>query len=816
MKQLSATSRILLLTVAISAVPVAFLQAIRLATGAPFAWAGLAALWTLVAGVLALTHWTRPYATGRNAIVWPWLGVGALGLGAGAIVTYLAVSTTWAAWLALFALYFLLLGLDCALADGASHLWRWGVHGGLVLLGGVVPVAFAQVESHFAEEEFFVSLQVLVLGVFTSLMLGVQGLLGRWGSRRTHSGLRLDRRWLALGVGVVAAVGLGAAAHTYQRSFYPIQAPAFSGISPENPFLCGEVPPDPAVYDSEAVLGDLMERLAANPYSGPPEFAMLALVTGERQWAQAFHESLLSEAAKGLFTGPAHSVKSVQYLAAQRAYYLPRIRAAFPELFSDDESAQLDAWFAAINRRALSVEPVDWMYGLAFSKWPEGPYENQENGAGLLALLETEDLAAPVLSLANQDYLQRNPRGWLARFRNTDDAYIYQPEWIDNAYFQSLYTGMASAENMGLSFEWLLLQALPDGVPLRYNHPYDVSLAGTAYLAAQMLGDDRYVWLAGRVLAASQARGDRVSAQPGAEQLVPLTGRSPTQGSCLLYGDSGLPNQAGPLAPDKIVFRDGWAEDAAYMLLNLRFTGWHRYKATNTVSLLYQGGPLVSDALDGESFSWLPEGRSAFRDKRIPRENLNGLLIPRSGMSGALYGLTSIGGPWAQDPPYYAEVVAFETAAEKDWSHTRLTDWRGWHHDRWIYFYHDGGPIVVVDSAQGPPGEKAALVWHLSNEGTQVGQRIRLRHGAQPAEVLLLAAEQGPTGRGGMRAADGTAGQLVSYNAPDDGRVQAITLFLLGEWVGAKVELDEEEQVLRVVQGKEQIALPLPMAGEIE
>jgi len=30
-------------------------------------------------------------------------------------------------------------------------------------------------------------------------------------------------------------------------------------------------------------------------------------------------------------------------------------------------------------------------------KWPKGPYENQENGAGLLAMLEAEGLANPAL-----------------------------------------------------------------------------------------------------------------------------------------------------------------------------------------------------------------------------------------------------------------------------------------------------------------------------------------------------------------------------------------------------------------------------------
>jgi len=55
------------------------------------------------------------------------------------------------------------------------------------------------------------------------------------------------------------------------------------------------------------------------------------------------------------------------------------------------------------------------------SQWPEGPYENQENGAGLLALLEAEGLTDPALSPANRAYLARNRRGWTARFRVAED-----------------------------------------------------------------------------------------------------------------------------------------------------------------------------------------------------------------------------------------------------------------------------------------------------------------------------------------------------------------------------------------------------------
>jgi hypothetical protein len=737
----------------------------------------------------------------------------ALGIGVGAALLYTVQGTTWTAWLVLGVLYLLLLGLHRGLTSNGNTSWRWGIRGLLVVLGGLIPVAIVQIESHFAEEEFFVALQALVMTIFCALLLVTQRLLLRKEPTPTRSRLSLDRRWTGLLLFLLTLIGLGVTVRAYQHSFYPAEAPAYKGISPESPFMCGHVSPNPDSYDGTEVFQRILARVEANPHPRPPEYGMLALGTGEYRWAEAFRQSILEEATAGRFTEPTGSIKWFQYAAALRAYYLPRVRASFPDLFSTDDWRQLQSWFAAINRRALTVEPVDWMYGLAFSKWPEGPYENQENGAGLLALLEAGDLAAPDLSPANRDYLERNQRGWLTRFRNTDDAFIYQHEWIHNAYFQSLYTGPLPEENTRPSFEWLLLQALPDGAPLRYNHPAYPSLAGIAYLGAHLLDDPRYIWLAGRALDYAEEQDAYLYAQPGVEQPLGLAGQSPTQGSCLLYGDSGLPNQEGPLAPDKIVFRDGWLKDSSYLLLNLRFSGWHRYKATSSVTLVHQGMPLASDALEGKPSRWLPEGRSLFRDKRIPRENLNGLLFTRRGMSAALYHLNGIGGPWAQDPPYYAEVLAFETGDERDWSHTRLADWHGWQHDRWIYSYHDQGPLIVVDAAIGPPQGQAALAWHLAADGTVEGQRIKLRSAGQPAEVLLLAADQDATASAMPITLNGGTGRDVVYYAPTEGQAKMITVLLVGDWLGARTGIDKEGQVLRITQGDTVITLPLP-SGE--
>jgi hypothetical protein len=804
--------RVLLLWAVLSVVPVAFLEGLRLAVGAPFSWDGLVARWVFVVVLLFAARWTCPCLTGGGLWAWPWSGILVAGVGGGATLVYAVTQTTWAAWAMMGALYVLLLGLDTALGGRQSLLRRWGVHGLLALAGGLIPVAISQIESHFADEEFFVALQALALAFFWTLLLAVKASLPWERVTLARQGLRFDRRWLAVLLVLLAFLGTGVTVRAYQRSFYTLQAPAYPGISYETPFLCGESSPDSQTFDGHKVFQRLLARVEANPHKGPPEYGMLALGTGEQGWAQAFRESLLGEVAKGRFTGPAHSVKYAQYEAALRAYYYPRVRAAFPSLFTPEEEQGVRDWFAAINRRALTVEWVDWMYALAFTKWPEGPYENQENGAGLLALLESEGLAGPNLSLDNQDYLERNRRGWLARFRNTDDALIYQPEWINNAFFQSLYTGEALTDHARLSFEWLLLQFLPDGTPLRYNHPAQASLAGIAYLGARLLEDPRYIWLAGRALEDVEARNGYLFAQPGVEEPVSLVGRSPNLGSCLLYGDSGLPNQIGPLAPDKIVFRDGWSEESVYLLLNLRFTGWHRYKATNTISLLYQDSPLVSEILDGEPFTWLPIGRSAFRDKRVPRGHLNGLLIERTGMSAVLYGLTGVGGPWAQDPPFYAEVVTFETGDTLDWSHTRLQEWRGWQHDRWIYFYHGGGPIVVVDRAEGPTTGQAALMWHLVGKEIMQGQRVRLRGSERLVEMLFVPVDADETHLEVTEEQGCASGLRVIYYPPSGSRLYLATMFLPGRWVGAEAgwERGAEGLALRIARDGERITLPMP------
>ncbi len=658
-------------------------------------------------------------------------------LGLACVLAYVLSNNTLAAWgsvVFIFAFFLLFDDMIIGSITKPHFIFRWVSHIAFALLCGAIICLIAEMESHFADEEFFAAVQAILLAVYWLSMRGIWSFMRRLVSSIHWSdskGIAINVRWVAVATVAVLVLFMAFAIHGYQTSFYPVDAPFYPGISSESPFLCGSVPADPQSYPGDQTFTRLLALVEANPSKGSPEYGMLALATGKPEWKQSFHDTFLEEARQALFTGPSGSVKSVQHEAALRAYYYSKVRAAFPQLFTSAEEDAIHSWFAVINRRTFTLEPVDFLYALAFSKWPQGPYENQENGAGLLALLESAGLANPAMSSRNQAYLHANPRGWQERFRVTDDAAVYQPDWIENAFFQSLYTGTAPSTTLHLSFEWLLLQALPDGAPLQYNHIGSADMDGIAFLGAELTKDSHFLWAAGRAIDYLENRQGYAYAQPGLEKASDLTGTSPIEGSCLLYGDSGLPNRVGPLAPDKIVLRDGWQAGSSYALLNLRFTGWHRYKATNTLTMLYKDEPLVVENTSGKTFSWLPVGRSLFRDKRIPRENLNGLVVGRTGMSAVMYTLTSIGGAWSQDPPYYADVVSFDPAIST--SVTEIKGWRGWSQRRTVSLH--AGELMVADDASGPAGSPAAVIWHFASGSTISGTHVVFRNGAHPAEA---------------------------------------------------------------------------------
>ena len=791
--------------------PWLFLEAIRIANGADLSWTGGLGRLGFTLAILLAAWACKPSIKGSGTGIFPWYSLALPGLVILLTGLYWTWNITWAAWILLAALYAFLL----VITEIAPGKLRWLSVGILALVAGILPVAASQVETGFSEEEFYFALQAALLAVYWLLLfLAWRKVFPKAPDKPSPVGFTLPWVAVALGAGALATGGLYLTVRAYQSSFFPPDAPLYPGISESEPFLCGQVETTEQVYQGNEIYHGLLEQVKQKALKEAPDNALLALGTQDASFVKAYKEGLLDEARSGAFAQPAQSIKYGQYQAALRIYFYSQVRGTYPDLFSSQEEELLHNWFAAINQRAQTVGWVDWMYALAFRMMPNGPYENQETGAGLLALLEYTGLGDASLAGENQAYLAASAGGWQAGFRNTDDAIIYQPEWINNAYFQMLSTGVFAAENAQRSFDWLLLQSPPDGSPLSYNHIGLVHLAAPAYLGAQLLQDEELLWLAGRSLDYLQANNLPISAQPGMEQTIDMEGRSPDTGSCLIYGGSGLPTQTGPLAPDKIVFRDGWDSSASYLLLNLRFTGWHRYKATNAIVLVSQSGPLIEEETTGETLAWLPSGRSLFRDKRIPRENLNGFLIERKGLSAVIAELSGVGSFWAQDPPPYARVERFETLPGYDVSSTVIDDRHGWTHQRGIHFYHQG-PVVVIDSAMGPASDQSALVWQTTSNQAFAGNRLVIREGADPAEMVLLPLQAGHF-TSTFSGKDGNSGLRVEYQPEEKGNLGLATVFLTGEWVHAQVDLVEEDgmRLVKIATPQREILVPVEEPGD--
>jgi hypothetical protein len=722
------------------------------------------------------------------------------------VIVYAFTESTYLAWIATAAFFSLLLRIT-SIGEHNQRLWKhWSTEITLFSAASLLPVITEQIVTRFSSEEFYVAVETIFLGVFwlclrfslSILSKSLNGFLPDPSPQRNGFSTAIVAGFLIL----TLIIGI----RHYQLSFFPITAPQFSEISTNSPFLCGISPRSQVEYSDEKTFSELVDAVKRNPEKDAATCGFLALATKEEHWADSFRDKILLEASRDRFTDPEWSIKYDQYLAAQRVYFYARVRDVFPGLFNTDQDQMIQKWFKAINHRVHKIGLVDLLYGVAFSKWPEGPYENQETGAGLLALLEANGLSDVDLSRRNRDYLSANPRGWAKRFRVSDDSAAYQPEFIENALYQSMFTGETDKEFRDRSFEWLKLLAPPDGSALDFNHLASSPIADTAYLAGLVTHNTEYTWLAARALEHLGSEGNFLDPQPGGEYPVFGDIRSPEVGSCLLYGQSGLPNQIGPFAPDKIVFRGGWEKDDLYLLLNLRFSGWHRYKATNSIIQISQNGPLVIENVNENPIGWLPTGRSLFRDKRIPRENLNGIVVGKRGLSKVLFDLTGIEGPWAQDPPFFATVSDFEPGGEFEISRTEIDNWHGVDHDRTIVF-SPTGVVVIFDEIDGPEGQSSGVVWHFPGECLRFGNRIQIRssEAEDPAEVFFLSSSDINGKFSELSGEDREGVFRAQFDAPTDGDLQIATVFLTRNWFGSEVTMTDAG--LEIIKGDERIQL---------
>ncbi len=475
---------------------------------------------------------------------------------------------------------------------------------------------------------------------------------------------------------------------------------------------------------------EIIEFIKRKKDLGLSELTALYVLTEDKQYALKVKEILLKEAEEGRFTNPAHSVKSQQFDAAKRAVSYLEVEK-IKELFSQKEKQEMVNWFKDIVNRIFSVEWVDYLYAVAFKRAPVGPYENQEIGAGALAVLaEIIEEEHPEIAKRARDFIDKHAVVWGGNFRNTDDSITYQSWWISNAFLVAKYRPMpewSSNTNASDAFEWILKQWPPNGMALAYNDYHPANIADTMALGASLFHDRRYKWLAVKMLQQQDAGEDvgfpfYFGLVSWDDSLEPVR---PSVGSSYLMGPGGLPHDPGPSMPDKIVFREGWEESSLYALLNLRYSGWHKYKATNSFVNITYGRPFVVEDFISKRHTWLPAGRSLYRDKKIDRIRLNGFQVGLEGYELLVHDILKIGTSWAQDPPRYAEVQYFQKTPGVEFSKTNLSKWRGWWNERISILLKDSY-FAVFDKAERKKDGKVAISWHLKGSNKVERDTIHL------------------------------------------------------------------------------------------
>jgi len=497
-------------------------------------------------------------------------------------------------------------------------------------------------------------------------------------------------------------------------------------------YECGKISSEneirPFSYNKET----LIEYLKDRPEQTIDILFYIYYLSENKEDGLKFKEMLLDEASNKKFVGISNSVKAWQFQAMHRAYYYDLIMEKNNDFFTTLEKELILDWFKEINEHTYEITWVSYAYGFINKKLPEGPYENQEIGIGLLSVLsEILKEKYPELAKRNLEYVEKYGIGWKYNFRNPDDQIVYaQQAWQKNAFMMAKYGGHEEylrGENSKASFEWVMLQWPPNGMAPAYDVPVDWTPFDTMILGSYLHDDGRYLWVAEKMLEDELENEDRkIDLILGLENFENIPNvQKPDTGSCYIEGTIGIGLQPKGLMPDKIVIRDGWDEDSLYALLNMRFSGWHSYKATNSfVSIMY-GEPFVVEKMDLERHDWLPKGKADHRDKKIDRTELNGFIMETKGLEEIVNKITGHGSSWHQDPPKFAEKSFMYTTENADFIKTKMSNWHGWDHNRISILVKDGY-LVVFDNAKGNDSRTIGITWNLKGNATLSPNSIRL------------------------------------------------------------------------------------------
>ncbi len=287
--------------IAAALLAVAVLEGSRALSGSPISAASVLGSALFAALVLAAAAMSRPDLLPDRRWRVPAAALAVAGAGALSAFAAAAGASAAAAGIAVAAFFALGIAAACVPARSGRGLAKAARVLGLAAAAGAAPMAAVEVESRFAHEEIFVALAAAALGsAWLCLWLAASALYraratpGRsWRCGRACSRSPPDcSLWRAS----------SARSSRYQDSFSAAAPPPFPGITPEEPFRCGETAADPEPFDGPGVFAALLSRVEAHLPRTPPEDGMLALATGDADRAAAFRSGLLQEVAGEVFS----------------------------------------------------------------------------------------------------------------------------------------------------------------------------------------------------------------------------------------------------------------------------------------------------------------------------------------------------------------------------------------------------------------------------------------------------------------------------------------------------------------------------------
>lgn len=426
---------------------------------------------------------------------------------------------------------------------------------------------------------------------------------------------------------------------------------------------------------------------------------------------------IVKEAFDEKFTGPANSMKINQIWAAQRGVVYLDMLKKYPNLFNDRERILIEKWVEALVVRAFTKEWSDIYYAITFRKPITAPYRNQENGVAALCIYaEIIKNSNPDLASKAKKYVRDNAILWRSNFRNTDDSTSYQALWIYNAWNVGKFMFPETLKNTYSkeSFEWLLKQWPPNGGPLGYNPDVSTILPDIFLLGANLHSSAELKWVAEKSLNYAKKHSIKLSGfRPGLQfRDERIVGIMPSIDSTYIEAPGNLVQFPSENRPDKIVFRAGWEDDSLYALLNLRYDGFHGYKATNSIVTLHYGVPFIVEDLVKISRKWLPAGRARVRDDNIERYRLNGFYIKEPFLNRLFNKVDVFRTRWGQTLPKYSKIYQFYKSDIFDYSKTEIVDWLNWNNSRTCLLVKNNY-FAVFDFNKGQNKKQHSINWHL-------------------------------------------------------------------------------------------------------